>query len=305
MTTAREEEVAMAAGSFRFELGRFGCVSISDGAFNYPLESLFANVPREHVEESLRRRELPAGKVTTPYTLLLVDTGWHLVLVDTGAGSLGAHASELFPGIDHSTTVTGMVLDNLRATGIEPSEIDTVVITHAHPDHVGGTLDGAGNLVFESARYFISRDEWDFWTSDTATAKAPPPVVNIARRNLEPLRDRLTLIEDAAEIVPGVSAIPTPGHTPGHIALSIVSDEDRLLHVSDAVLYPLHLEYPEWTPIFDVSPEQAAASKRRIFDLAADEGALVFAHHFPPFPNLGHVLRREEGWLWQPVKRDE
>lgn len=292
----------MSSESFRFDLGKFGCFSIRDGAFNYPLGSFFAGVPGEQVEATLRRHNLPTEQITTPYTLLLVDTGAHRVLVDTGAGNLGAHAADLFPDVDHSTTVTGELLDNLRATGVEPSDIDTVVITHAHPDHVGGTLDGTGDLVFGEARYFVSRGEWDFWTSDDAAAKAPPPMVNIARRNLEPLRDRLTLIDDADEIVPGIRAVATPGHTPGHIALSIVSDGEQLLHVSDTVLYPLHLEHPEWTPVFDVSPELAAASKRRIFDLAAEEEALVFAHHFPPFPNLGYISKREEGWLWQPME---
>ena len=292
----------MNPGSYRFDLGGFGCLSISDGAFNYPLESFFANVPREQVQEILRQHDLPTQQIITPYTLLLVDTGEHRVLVDTGAGNLGAHAAALFPSVDHSTTVTGHLLDNLRAIGIEPSDIGTVVITHAHPDHVGGTLDEAGKLIFPNARYFLSREEWDFWTSDAATTKAPPPMVNIARRNLEPLRDRLTLIDDADEILPGIQAIATPGHTPGHIALSITSDGEQLLHVSDAVLYPLHLEHPGWTPVFDVSPEEAATSKRRIFDLAAEEEALVFAHHFPPFPNLGHVLKKEEGWLWRPIE---
>ena len=75
-----------------------------------------------------------------------------------------------------------------------------------------------------------------------------------------------------------------------------------MLHVSDAVLYPLHLEYPQWTPVFDILPEQAAASKRRVFDRAAEEDALVFAHHFPPFPNLGHVRKAEQGWRWQPIE---
>jgi glyoxylase-like metal-dependent hydrolase (beta-lactamase superfamily II) len=291
----------MGAGSFRFGVGEFECVSVSDGALNYPPESLFSNVPLEHVEEALRQLDLPTSQVMTPYTCLYIDTGEHRVLVDTGAGDLGAHAAQVFPGLDHSTSVTGLLLENLRDSGIEPSEIDTVVITHAHPDHVGGTLNETGELVFPNAHYFISGEEWEFWSSDAATTKAPPFMVETARRNLEPLKERLTLVEDASEIVPGVRAIATAGHTPGHIALSIASDGERLLHISDAVLYPLHLEHPEWTPVFDMLPEQASTSKRRIFDLAAEEDALVFAHHFPPFPSLGRVRKQEQGWRWQPI----
>jgi glyoxylase-like metal-dependent hydrolase (beta-lactamase superfamily II) len=291
----------MDTGSFRFEMGEFECVSVSDGALNYPPESLFANVPLEHVEEALRQLNLPTAQVMTPYTCLYIDSGEHRVLVDTGAGNLGEHAARMFPGLDHSTSVTGLLLENLRASGIEPSKIDTVIITHAHPDHVGGTLNEAGELVFSNAHYFISQDEWNFWNSDTATTKAPAMMVDTAHRNLEPLKDRLTLVEDTSEIVPGVRAIATFGHTPGHIALSIASGGERLLHVSDAVLYPLHLEHLEWTPVFDILPEQASASKRRIFDLAAEETALVFAHHFPPFPNLGRVRKEEQGWRWEPI----
>jgi glyoxylase-like metal-dependent hydrolase (beta-lactamase superfamily II) len=292
----------MGAGSFRFRVGEFECVSVNDGALNYPPESFFANVSLERVEEALRERNLPTAQIMTPYTCLFIDTGEHRMMVDMGAGDLGAHAADVFPGLDHSTSVTGLLRENLRAAGIEPSEIDTVVITHAHPDHVGGTLDERGELLFSNARYFISEEEWDFWASEAATTKAPAVMVDTARRNLDPLEKRMTYVGDGSEIVPGVRAIATFGHTPGHIALSIASEGEQLLHVSDAVLYPLHLEHPEWTPVFDMLPEQASASKRRIFDRAAENGAMVFAHHFPPFPNLGHVRKKEQGWRWQPIE---
>ncbi len=138
--------------------------------------------------------------------------------------------------------------------------------------------------------------------SEAAAAKAPAPMVDIARRNLAAMRDRLTLVDDGAEVVPGIRIIATAGHTPGHVALSITSDGEQMLHISDVVLYPLHLEHPDWVPVFDIMPEEAAASKHRIFDRAAQERTLVFAHHFPPFPNLGHVRKHGAGWQWQPIQ---
>ena len=152
----------MESGTYRFTVGAFQCVSISDGAFNYPLEAFFANVPREHVEDVLRRHNLPTDRVTTPYTCLFVDTGQHRVLIDTGAGKLAAAAPMMFPSIDHATTVTGTLFRNLEAAGIDRSTVDTVIITHAHPDHVGGTLDDDGSLLFANAQYVVPRDEWEF-----------------------------------------------------------------------------------------------------------------------------------------------
>ncbi len=209
----------------------------------------------------------------------------------------------MFPNVDHSTTVTGDLRRNLEAAGVEASEVDTVIITHAHPDHVGVTLDDEGELVFANARYVIGREEWESWTSGTAAKHAPPIMVDIAQRNLEAIGDRLTFVDNGDEILPGIRVVTTPGHTPGHVALEISSVGEILLHISDVVIYPLHLEHPDWTPVFDMLPEAAEMSKRRTFDRAAEQGALVFGHHFPPFPNLGHVRKPGSGWQWQPIEQ--
>jgi glyoxylase-like metal-dependent hydrolase (beta-lactamase superfamily II) len=274
-------------GSHRFRLGDFECVAISDGSVNYPPGHLFANVPKPQVEEVLRQRGLSIDYVTTPYTHLYVDTGAHRVLVDLGAGTMA-------PG-------TGRLRPNLQAAGVEPAAIDTVIITHAHPAHVGGTLDDEGKPVYANACYYIWKAEWDFWTSEVAFVKASERHVTIARRSLEPIQDRLHLVDHEREIVPGIYAVPAPGHTPGHMVVSVSSAGGRLLYISDTVYHPLHLEHPDWVPIYDIMPEEAAASKHRIFNLAAEEKALVMGQHFPPFPGLGYVVKKEKGWQWQPI----
>lgn len=292
----------MGSRDHRFRIGEIECVSLLDGSFNYPLESLFANVPAETLDEALRRTGLPTDHVTTPYTCLYAFTGGYRVLVDTGAGALGANASRFFPAVDHSTTHTGSLPASLRGAGVEPADVDIVIITHAHPDHVGGTLDERGALVFGNARYYISGEEWEFWMSGAADPVVPAPMVAVARRALEALGDRITLAGEGDEIAPGIRLLATPGHTPGHLAVSFRSGGEQLLHVADVVLHPLHLAHPEWVPVFDVQPEQAEASKRMIFDRAAREQALVFAHHFPPFPSTGTVTRAGMGWSWRPVE---
>ena len=279
----------MSMGSYRFQLGEFECVSLSDGSLDYRLESFFANVPIDRIQEALRQRNLPIDYITTPYTYLYVNTGDHRVLVDMGAGHLGPR--------------TGKLTHNMKAAGVKPAEIDTVIITHAHPDHIGGTFDDEGKPVYPNAHYFIWKQEWDFWFSDDAVNKTPEMFVTVARENLEPIRDRVTLLYDAgSQIVPGVRAVPAPGHTPGNIVVQFASAGERLYYIGDTVLHPLHLEFPDWIPIYDILPEQAAASKHAIFDQAAEEESLVIGQHFPPFPSLGYVVKREEGWQWQPLE---
>jgi glyoxylase-like metal-dependent hydrolase (beta-lactamase superfamily II) len=286
----------MNAESHRFAVGSFACTAVADGTFAYPPTAFAANVPPARVAEELAAHGRPADAIVTPYTCLAVDTGTHRVLVDTGMGPLP-------PGLPETT---GKLRERLRAAGIDPAEIDTVVLTHGHGDHIGGNLDADGAVAFPNARFAMWRSEWDFWTADPSLAelRADDQMKDLlrqwARTNLPPVRDRVDLIDRETEVVPGITALPAPGHTPGHMALAIASGGALLLHLADVALDPYQLAHPDWVAVFDFDPAQAVATRRRLFDRAADEGALVLCYHFP-FPGLGRVARAGEGWRWEPA----
>jgi len=275
----------------RFSVGEIQCVAISDGTFSYPTGWFFSNVPQEQLEGSLRDHDLPLNQVVSPYTCLLVNAGKEKVLIDTGADGLAP--------------TTGDLMKNLKAEGITPEEITTVVLTHAHPDHIGGVLDTGGKPAFPNARYLMSRTEWDFWTARPNLRgtgmddHVKELLVNCALKNLPPLKPQMELLEAEKEIVPEIYAIPAPGHTPGHIALVISSAKEQLLHIADAVLHPMHLEYPAWRNVFDLNEGDAATTRRRLLDRAAADHTNVLAYHFP-FPSLGRVMIHDNAWRWEP-----
>jgi glyoxylase-like metal-dependent hydrolase (beta-lactamase superfamily II) len=286
---------------YRFKVGAFECTSVSDGTLAYapphfppPATFLFVNAPKEHLEPALRQHNLTLeqwGQWVSPYICLVVKTGEHSVLVDTGADGLAP--------------TTGKLFRNMRDAGIAPEDIDMVIITHVHPDHIGGNIDNQGKLNIPNARYVMWKGEWDFWTSPQAQERVAKQggeiLVAFARKNLPPIKDRLILIDHETEIVPGIQALAAPGHTPGHMALSISSDDKQLLCIGDVVLHPIHLEQPEWRAGTDFIPEQLVATRRRLLGMATANKALVLAFHFP-VPGLGHVIPKGEAWQWEPVE---
>jgi glyoxylase-like metal-dependent hydrolase (beta-lactamase superfamily II) len=282
----------MPEGSYRFQVGSISCTVLSDGYYSYPASWFFPNANPEDLYRELETRHLPQDSVLSPYTCLLIETGRHTVLVDTGAGEYSRSA--------------GAIQGRLEVAGIRPKDVDTVILTHAHPDHIGGAIDLCGRPAFPNARYVLSELEWEFWTGAHADLRdllvpdsARESLHSMARRCLGALRHQIEPIEREAETVPGVFAIPAPGHTPGHLAVLIADEGHQLLNLGDAAVHPLHLEQPSWQNGFDLAADRALATRRQLMERAIAENMHVMAFHFP-FPSIGRVAVKNGGWMWTP-----
>jgi glyoxylase-like metal-dependent hydrolase (beta-lactamase superfamily II) len=196
---------------------------------------------------------------------LLIRAQDSLVLVDTGIGRFA-------PGEG-----AGRLRESLREEGVEPGDLDCVVLTHAHPDHLGGLIDG-GDPVFTRARHVILAAEWEFWAE--AGDRVPEPIAVGFEEALAPLHSlgRLDLVDGDSEVVRGVRLLRAPGHSPGHVVVEL-GDPVEALFLADAVLHEAGFEHPEWTCAIDVDPSLAVATRRALLERAADEGLLVAGYH--------------------------
>ena len=284
----------MDARHYRFSVGSFECLAISDGALvseppEPPGPILFANAPPADLEAAIRDSggSTPWTQWTEEITCLLVDTGTQKILVDAGAG-----------GLDPAT---GRLVENLADAGVAPADVDMVIVSHGHPDHVGGLVDSDGSLVFPTARVLLSRREWRFWMEGEAdralAAEMGAFLVEFTGMTFPVLRHCLELVDEEVEPFAGVRFLPTPSHTPGHLAVELSSRGERLLSIGDLVLHPLHVAHPAWYSAFDADPVLVTKTRRALFAKAADEACLVHAFHFP-FPGLGWIRATSAGYSW-------
>jgi glyoxylase-like metal-dependent hydrolase (beta-lactamase superfamily II) len=282
-------------GFYRFKLGSFELVSLSDGVLSVPAKVFAGNATPEQLAATLTEG-FETETLTPDCNVLYVNTGQNQVLIDTGSGSsMGATA--------------GKLLENMQAAQIDPSAIDSVILTHAHGDHVGGLLDAAGQPVFANAKFYVSRQEHDFWMQPQVSlpkigidATAQQGMISTAQKGLKGVQDRLTLFEVGQEVLPGLTAIEAFGHTPGQVALQIASAGQSLTHTADVVhTRHINLWHPDWQPIFDADPDLAVTTRQQVLQKIAAERELMYAYHFP-YPGLGHISPRPGGgFTWEPV----
>jgi glyoxylase-like metal-dependent hydrolase (beta-lactamase superfamily II) len=272
--------------TFNFCVGHLECCSVSDGTHAFPAANFFSNAGPEELQSALLRHGITDGRVVASFCCFVVRTAGKTVLIDTGFGA-GAGPN------------TGQLPVNLAAAGIACSDVDVVVLSHGHADHAGGTLEPAGKLVFPNARHLINRAELDFWFSEDSAIAGPRG--DLARRKLTILRDHLEFYTPGEGILPGLRAVPAPGHTPHNLAIEIRSGSQTALYVADAIAHPLHLEHPDWYPNADLDPVTAVATRRLMLERATDDNLMIFAYHMP-FPGVGRVERGTEGaWTWAPL----
>jgi glyoxylase-like metal-dependent hydrolase (beta-lactamase superfamily II) len=279
-------------------IGEFRCFPLPDGSFLYPKDAIFPGRSDAELAAGLAPEKAQA-EMSVEYSGLLVDTGKRRILIDTGAGALG-------PG-------TGHLPEGIAACGFSPEQIDTVILSHMHPDHIGGLTTAEGKFRFPHAEVVVSRHEYDFWMAPENQAKLESKTLfglgaletimhSWIRSNVAPLASagRLRFVDGGDELATGIQALPTYGHTPGHMAILISSGRQQLLFAGDTLIQPVHVKHPDWKTVFDVVPDEAIAARRLILDRSASDCCLTFHFHFP-YPCLGTVSRSNSGYRWEPA----
>jgi glyoxylase-like metal-dependent hydrolase (beta-lactamase superfamily II) len=281
------------AGFYRMMVGEIEVTVLHDGAHTFPYpDGFIANASKAEGLAAAEAAYMPQGMLTIPFNPSLINTGSKLVLIDTGNGpSAGPGVGQLFP--------------NLAAAGVGPEDIDLVLVSHMHPDHMNGLRTTDGKIAFPKAEVKIAAPDWTFWMSDDNMAKAETTVTRNyfanTRKALTGLEDRIGSFEWGKEVAPGVTAIAAPGHTPGHTAFAVASGSHRILVQSDVTNIPaLFLRNPDWHAIYDHDPDLAQKTRHAFYDMAAAEKALIVGYHFS-FPSIGHVERDGARYRLVPI----
>lgn len=276
---------------YRFKFGDWQGTVVSDGTL--PLgdpKTNFTGLAPDEMDRQLKDNFLPAGNAVLEQNILIMNTGDKMVLFDTGMGSL-----KLFG------PTTGKMVSTMKQAGIDPKDIDAVVMSHAHVDHCGGNVDEAGKPVFPNAQYFISQVDYDYWTGDPKGPDGLKVFFETARKNLVPFRDKITFLKDDQQFLPGFTSIAAPGHTLGHTIFVMESAGKQMSYIGDLTHHPvLLMEKPLTEFAYDHDPKQSAQTRVKLLTMLADKRIPILAYHFA-WPGIGNVAKQGQGFRYFPA----
>jgi glyoxylase-like metal-dependent hydrolase (beta-lactamase superfamily II) len=281
---------------YRFKLGDFEATVISDGTLNLgPATALFPKTPKDALEDVFASQFLSPAAVVVNENCLVLNIGERLVLFDSGMGSYKTFG-----------TAAGRLENTLAASGIKPDDIDAIILTHGHIDHLSGIMSDDGKRLFPNAQIIMSKVEHDFWTDEAKTSSTGVMklLVDSARKNLLPNKDRMVFVEDGKEAIKGVSVVSSRGHTPGHASYLISSAGQNFLFTGDAVTNTaISFGHPDWVFGFDADPGMASDTRKRVLDMAVQDKLTLVGYHFA-FPGIGNVAKEGNAYRFVPAAMD-
>lgn len=287
-----------AAGFYRYKVGSFEITVVTDGVNRMKLpDTMVGNATKDQVNEALAAAYMEKDVFVGPYNPIVVNTGSKLALIDTGTSEAA---------FNNTKGVSGQLMNNLAAAGIDFKTIDTVIISHYHGDHVNGLLKADGLLAFPNAEVLVPAVEHKYWMDDGEMSRAPKGRVegmfknNRRVFNAEVMK-RLRTYEWGKEVIPGITAVDTSGHTVGHTAHVLSSGNGKVFVQADVTHVPyLFARNPGWHAFYDQNPVAAEATRRKIYDMLVAERMMVQGFHYP-FPSLAYVEKTGNGYREIPV----
>ena len=282
------KNVMALAGPYTFKQGAYDVSVVSDGTLLLPTSIIDSGGKPEEVVKLLGAM-VQGDKAQFEASPLLLKSGSEMILLDTGAGG----------GFQPTA---GKILESLKAAGVDPSAITKVIFTHAHPDHCWGTIGKDGKPVFANASFHMGETEWNFWTAADLGSKMPKEMqgmVTGTQSQLGALKDQIKLFKTGAEILPGIIALDTAGHTPGHVSFELAGG-DGMIVTGDAITNPMvFFAHPDWKFNFDADHNTAIANRKKLLDMAAAGKMKLLGYHWP-YPGIGMAEKKDGAYVYVP-----